>query len=347
MESKTPVVKDLVLVGGGHSHLAVLKMFGMNPIDGVRVTLVSREVHAPYSGMLPGFLAGHYDYDEAHIDLRPLCQFAGARLFGTTVTGIDLQDKRLQCEGRPDVSYDVLSINVGSVPSSNVPGSLEHAMPVKPVFRFLEQWERVVQRVVHPDSESLRVAVVGGGAGGIELLLSVRHRVRKMLAERSLDPDRVEFCLVSASDEPLESFNSRTSHKFERILAERGVETHFGTRVERVTDGTLHCEGDQQIGFDELIWVTTPTAPDWISEIGLDTTDDGWLAVNDRLQSTSHEDVFAAGDVATILDHPRPKSGVFAVRAGPPLAKNLRRKLHGQRLRGFKPQREFLSLIGT
>jgi selenide,water dikinase len=347
MDVNTPVIKDLVLVGGGHSHLAVLKKFGMRPVEGVRATLVTREVHAPYSGMLPGYLAGHYEYDEAHIDLRPLCEFAGARLFRATVSGLDLERKRIECKGRPDVSYDVMSINVGSVPTAEAPGAREHAMPVKPVQAFLEQWERIVQRVVDPDSDGLRVAVVGAGAGGVELLLSVRHRVRGMLSERSLDPDRVEFVLVSAGDRPLETFNPRTSRKFERIFDERGIETHMNSRVERVSDGLLHCASVDDIAFDELIWVTTPSAPAWISETGLDTTEDGFIAVDASLQSTSHEDVFAAGDVATMLEHPRPKSGVFAVRAGPPLADNLRRRLERRALRGFRPQSEFLSLIGT
>ena len=143
-KSQSPVVKDLVLVGGGHAHVAVLRRFGMQPLPGLRITLVTRDVHTPYSGMLPGYMAGHYAYDECHIDLRPLAHFAGARLYHAEVEGLDPEQRQLQVAGRPPVAYDLLSINIGSQPRTlTSPAPPYIAMPVKPIDRFLNDWKNL------------------------------------------------------------------------------------------------------------------------------------------------------------------------------------------------------------
>ena len=345
--SNTPVLKDLVLVGGGHSHVAVLKRFGMKPLPGVRITLICREAHTPYSGMLPGLIAGHYTFDEAHIDLRPLCVFAGARFYAGEVAALDTANQLVHCRHRPPVPYDVLSINIGSTPTTvAAPGADIYAVPVKPISRFVSHWERMQARVLARE-ELTRIGVVGGGAGGVELLLAVQYRLGTLLAERGRLTPLLEFHLLTEEPDILRTHNRRVAAKFRRVLNDRGVCVHTDFRVAAVRPREVTSDAGRSLELDEILWVTQAGAALWLRESGLDVDAQGFMCVAETLESTSHSGVFGAGDIAAVVEHPRPKSGVFAVRQGPPLARNLRRALLGKSLRPFRPQRQFLGLIST
>jgi selenide,water dikinase len=319
----------------------------MKPLPGVRLTVICRDVHTPYSGMLPGLIAGHYDFDDAHIDLGPLSQFANARFYRDDVIGLDLEGKRVLCANRPPVPYDLLSINIGSAPVTQaIPGARENVVPVKPIANFFAHWERLRDRVVER-GEAVRIGVVGGGAGGVELLLAVQHRLTGLLSARGRNTDHLSFHLITDMDDILHTHNRRVGAIFQRVLRQRGVQVHTGHAVMRVEPGLLICENQASIALDEILWVTSAGAAAWLGESGLDVDDEGFVTVDDCLQSTSHPGIFAAGDIAAMVNHPRPKSGVFAVRQGPPLARNLRRHAKSQPLRAFTPQRKFLGLIST
>jgi selenide,water dikinase len=342
-----PVVKDLVLVGGGHSHVAVLKRFGMRPMPGVRLTVICREVHTPYSGMLPGLVAGHYTFDEAHIDLGPLCRFAGARFYHDEAIHLDLRGQSVHCRGRPPVKYDLVSINIGSIPrTSDVPGAAGQVVPVKPINQFMAHWDLLVDRVLRRNN-GVRIGVVGAGAGGVEMLLAVQYRLREELRARGRSDDHLSYSLFCDSTEILAGHNARARHIFERVLRERGVDVFAGDAVAHVSPGRLQTARGTEHALDEILWVTAAGAAPWLAGSGLQVDAQGFVAVNDRLQSVSHPSVFAAGDIASVQPYTRPKSGVFAVRQGRPLADNLRRALGGKALRPFRPQSRFLSLIST
>ena len=343
----TPVLKDLVLVGGGHAHVTVLKKFAMQPVPGVRITLICRDLQAPYSGMLPGYIAGHYTFDEAHIDLVPLSRFAGARFFHDEVVGLDTDNKRLICRNRPDVSYDVLSINVGSAPDvSAVPGAAANVTPVKPIDGFVDNWQSLCERVLRRQG-GLRVGIVGAGAGGVELTLAVQYRLKELLAGKWPDNAGPEFHLFTDADDVLTTHNRFVRVKFRRVLSERKINVHARHKVVEVRPGALQCANGATFELDEILWVTMARAQTWPAKAGLDVDEQGFIKVNDTLESVSHPDIFAAGDIAHMVNHPRPKSGVFAVRQGPPLSANVRRKLLDRPLKPYFPQREFLSLIST
>jgi selenide,water dikinase len=345
--SNIPVMKDVVLVGAGHSHVSVLRMFGMEPMPGIRLTLITRQVHTPYSGMLPGMIAGLYGYDEAHIDTGPLCRFAGARLYNSEVVGVDLANRLVICSDRPPVPFDVLSINIGSTPSAReIPGVAEHAIPVKPIDGFLTRFEGARDRIVSAGGHA-RVGVIGGGAGGTELLLSLHRRLNRDIAAAGFDPSGLSFKLITASAELLPTFPAAMRRRFAEILYERNIEVITGARVSGVRFGVVLIEGYGPVALDEIFWTTEASPAPWLAGTELALNEEGFIRVKRTLQSTSHVEVFAAGDVAMIEGYRLPRSGVYAVRSGRPLAGNLRRFLAGEPLVSYKPQRDALYLIST
>lgn len=351
-----PMKKHLVLIGGGHSHAIVLKRWGMKPLSGTRLTLITNVCHTPYSGMLPGYVAGLYRFEDCHIDLRPLAEFAGASVVLSPATGLDLANNRVLLADRPPIAFDLLSIDIGSTPATlSVPGASEHAIPVKPIAQFLQQWDQIVAAVKEKPDRPMRIAIVGGGAGGVELALAVQARLHQVY--QSLNQSaQLDLHLFQRGDRLIPERGRRLGDRLQQILADRGIHLHLGETVaavkaeaqEKLSAGKIVlCESGLEVGCDVLLWVTQAAAASWLGKSGLATDDRGFLLVNDRLQSCSHPHVFAAGDVATMVDHSRPKAGVFAVRQGKPLYDNLRRVLLDQPLQPFVPQKEFLILIGT
>jgi selenide,water dikinase len=331
-------MKQLLLAGGGHSHVEVLRRFGRNPVPGVELTLISPESQTAYSGMLPGLVAGHYTWAQCHIDLVRLCRFARARLLNDRVTGLDLYAKRARCESGDQLAFDLISLDIGSTPPiPALPGATEHGIGVKPVEQFLDAWDEIQGQA---GERTLRVVVVGGGAGGVELTLAMQHRLRSVGTNS-------QFAVVSDSDRILPGHAGGVRRRLERVLAQRDVKTHTGRRAITVVPGNLRLEGDMNLAADRVIWATGARAPPFLRESGLQTDDAGFVLIGENLQSISHSNVFASGDVASMVDHPRPKSGVYAVRQGPPLAENLRRALTGRTLEPYFPQPVALALIST
>src|SRR6266567_3749328 len=220
----------------------------------------------------------------------------------------------------------------------DIPGAAEHTIAVKPIDHFATRWEALLAHA--GTMPRLRLAVVGGGAGGVELALSAQHRLA-MLRESA-----IETTLVTRQG-LLPSHNGRVRRLFARILAERRITVLTGSEIVRVEPGSLVCANGRRIEFDEALWVTEAGAAPWLAETGLPLTPGGFIAIDEMLRSTGDPKIFAVGDVATMIAHPREKAGVYAVRQGPPLAKNLRRALAGKRLRRAVPQRRALALIGT
>lgn len=336
-----------MLLGGGHSHVGVLRRFGMQPLAGVRLTVICRDAQTLYSGMLPGLIAGHYALQDVRIDLERLCRFAGARLHHDEVVGLDPDERKVLCKAGPPVRYDLLSINIGSAPGTQeVPGAAGTVVPVKPIQPFLAHLQALSRTVLAYDGP-MHIGVVGGGAGGIEILLALEFRLRQLLRNTGRRADDLQFHLFSRTAHILPDHNTRTQRIFERVLAERHVRVRTGQAVIEVAAGRLKLADGSVCALDEVLWVTGASAAPWLARSGLALDDRGFVKVGETLQSPSHPTVFAVGDIAVRVDDPRPKAGVFAVRAARPLERNLRRTLLGRPLVPFRPQRRFLSLIST
>ncbi len=396
-----PILRDLVLVGGGHSHVAVLKAFGMQPLAGLRITLVCTDAHTPYSGMLPGYVAGHYGYDEVHLDLVRLCAHAGARFVRAQVIGIDRETRQVLLHGRPPLDYDVLAINTGSTPQvAQVQGASEHAIAVKPIAAFNARWLQILARV-RAGQGPRHIAVVGAGAGGVELLLAMQYRLGKEC--QALGLQAPQFALFSAAPTILPTHNAGVRARFMHTLQARGVHVHLGARVHSLSANGVqvlratemdsrahvaqHAEGThanthacasananssasasasasassnpsatqtsgptpalKHIEADAVFWVTQAAGGSWLASTGLALDADGCVRVNAYLQSDTDARIFASGDVAAFGPRALEKAGVFAVRMGMPLARNLRHALCGLPLKAYRPQKHRLALIST
>ena len=175
----------------------------------------------------------------------------------------------------------------------------------------------------------MRVGIVGAGAGGVELTLAVQYRLQELLAGKWPENVSPEFHLFTDADDVLATHNRFVRAKFRRVLAERNINVHTGHKVVKVRPGTLDCANGATFELDEILWVTMARAQAWPAEAGLDVDEQGFIKVDNTLESVSHPGIFAAGDIAHMVDHPRPKSGVFAVRQGPPLSLNVRNRSAG------------------
>ena len=342
MNQTPPFKKDLVLVGGGHSHVQVIRMLTMKKaLRGIRVTLISDESTVCYSGMLPGCLAGLYRPDEMEMELRPLCAWAGVRFIRSRVGGLDPRTQQVYFEdGRPSLGYDALSINTGSIPRGmDTPGVREHAVPTRPLGRLLRSVHRF-EANYSAGGNPLRIVIAGGGAAGAELAFAMHSRWGERFAP-------VEITLVESQSTLLTGHNPRVARIIMRYLEEKGITCLTGLRVAGADETEVHFEGHPSLPCDFLLWATGGAPPDLLRKTNLDIGEAGFIRVRPTLQVTGYDNIFAAGDCIEFESRPLPKSGVYAVREGPVLARNLHAWLEKRSLVPYRPQASALALLMT
>jgi pyridine nucleotide-disulfide oxidoreductase family protein len=341
-------MQRLILAGGGHAHLSVLQALARARAENIAkkiarnvdLVLVTPNIHQYYSGMLPGWIAGHYTKEQCRIDLRPLVQAAGAHLVHNTIASLDAGRRCATLRGGADMPYDLLSLDIGSgIETSTLEAAASRLLPAKPLDRFFEAWPSVMQAAAA--RKSSRLVVVGGGAAGVELALAVRHAWKRAAINGSVD-------LVAP--ELLPGHAPTVQRRAERVLAQAGIALHRqrtssspGTlgSADGVTleDGTL-------LEADCVIAATGTRAPHWLEASALQLDAQGYIVVDHHHRSVSHPDVYAAGDVCARQDVHMARSGVHAVHAGPVLAANLLAALKGEApLQTYMPRQHSLSLL--
>jgi selenide,water dikinase len=338
--------REIVLLGVGHTNAHVLRMWRMDPVPDARLTCISDCATATYSGMLPGTLAGRYRPEQMEIDLVRLCSSAGVRLVVDRVSGLDRERRELKFVDRTAIPFDVLSIGIGSVPRGlELVAGHPAVVPIKPMQTFLARLGRRLDTIAaESHSGELQVAVVGGGVGGMEIALALDARLRR---------EYPAFKWAIAVVDRRNSFGPFPSEKANRIanseLASRGIRLCLGREVIGGGDKSLTFADGSSFPCDVVLWATDAAPPPALHTLGLPTDERGFILVQPTLEcmATATEGIFAVGDTGTIGEFPTPKSGVYAVRQGPVLWENIRRKLRGKPLVRYRPQRRFLKLAAT
>ncbi|MDD2661422.1 MAG: selenide, water dikinase SelD [Methylococcales bacterium] len=346
-KSATPLVSDLVLLGGGHANIQVLKMMAMNPLGGLRITLISDQTHSPYSGMLPGYLAGYYSFEECHFDLRRICEELGQRFIKAKIIGVDPLSKKIHLENRAEISYDCASINVGIEPKTIEKLSQEPALkliPLKPISQFIAHWDRLISALKdYRGNDSLQLAVVGAGASGVEITI-----ILKML----IDQNRwnAEVSLIHRHEFLVSAIDIRARKRLSKTLEELNIKVFQNTEVLEAHENGLVLKDDKGFvhskDFYRALIATQAAAPEWFKNSRLPVNQAGFVKVTGKLLVENEEALFAAGDCIHFSPSPLKKAGVYAVRQGMILEHNIRAFFTRRSpLKTFRPKKNVLSLI--
>ena len=328
-------MKRLVLVGGGHAHLSVLEALDREKPPGVETVLVTPSRFQVYSGMVPGWMAGHYGQSQCQIDLHPLAQSARIQMVPQRITAVDAGERCVRMADGRQLDYDLLSLDIGSETDvSSLEAAGEKLLPVKPLDNFFEAWPKIVDDA--RGKPGYRLAVVGGGAAGVELALAAQFGFSRAGADSQVD-------LVVSESGFLIGHARSVKQRVARYLAQAGVIVHYlqGTGTEAgimLSDGT-------PLPADRVLAATGARAPRWLSPSGLKLDARGYIAVDEFYRSESHREVFAAGDVSARQDVAVGRSGVHAVYSGPVLAANLLAAILGGPMRTYLPRRQSLYLL--
>ncbi len=332
-------MKRLLLAGGGQTHALVLREIARRRIADAEVIVLTPSACLRYSAMLPGWIAGHYTLAELTVDIEPLVRAAGARIVNAQVRRLDLANKMAVTDRGEQIRFDLLSIATGAVADVDaIPGGREHALMIRPFETFITGWRDIMQ-CAERTGAAFKLAVIGGGAAGVEIALAAAHVARSRRSP-------MQVTLIAGNEPLLPGHGTRARALMRNALLGSGVQIVDAMAV-RVEPRAVITAGNGAHAADATVIAAGASAAAWLRATELAFDEHGLVAVNANLQSKSHPFVFAAGDVAALVETPRPRSGVYAVRAALPLAYNLGAALAEQPLMAFEPPPRALYLMAT
>jgi selenide,water dikinase len=340
---KVEKLQKIVLVGGGHSHITVLEQFANHPLSDSQLTLVTDSQTTIYSGMVPGFVAGQYRQEELEIDIKKLAQQAKAQVVISKAVKIDTQERKILLANGLPIRYDIASFNIGATMAGRyLPGIHQHTTKTRPLGLFIKQVDKILQAAQkhYSTTTPFRVVVVGAGMGGIELAFTLQQRLQQNVSTT------VQVLILQNKPRILDHYSDSLAHRVHQLGKERNIKIQCNRKVVAVEPNTVILEDGKCIHCQAVLWVTGPDSHPIFKESGLSTDDLGFVRVHSTLQIENQNNLFATGDCATLTDYPQtPKAGVYAIRQGTYITRNIRSLLSGKPLHIYRPQKDFLALI--
>lgn len=334
-------MRRLILAGAGHAHARVLLELALRPLTDVEIILVSPVEQAPYSGMVPGWMAAHYRWEECCVDFARLCMRAGARLFVASLTGIDVVRTQVTLDDGERLSYDWLSLDIGST-LQPPPSERLDILPMRPLATLNTRWHALLDRVAHlGDGSRFRVLMVGGGAAGVESVLAAREGLWQAAPSVNFT-----MTLATQGSKIVPTMAAGASRRLTRHLSRSGIAVVHNFSASHIDGDAVVAADGRSLHADVALWASGAQAHAWPARSGLPVDGRGFIRIDPYLRVVGTANIFASGDCAS-WQPPLPKAGVFAVRMGPVLAHNLRALMQSAPLRSYRPQRRHLVLLGT
>ena len=322
-ENKNVIKKDLVLLGAGHSNIEVLKRLGMRPLNGLRVTLVSNKLVATYSGMVPAYIEGEYKWENINIDLFHLCNHFNHRLIISEIIKIDKKKKIVFLYNRPPINYDILSINLGIKSNdSNIMGAKNYAFSLKPISNIKETIDSLWEfNIRNPDNN---IVLIGAGAAGVEVSLAIRSKLKKLNLNNNI-------FLISKNKDILKNYNHLTKKICKEELKKNDIKILYNIKVNRIHSNYITYNNNLKLYCKFPLLATSASPIRALKYSNLPLNKNGSIVIEKSLLVKGTDNIFAAGDIAEIDKYKTPKAGVYAVKQGNILYRNITKKFNNKK----------------